>query len=108
MRDGEDYNLSAMHFIDDRIRKLPDKQAPPVIMETRPALRILRNQTNSSVDFALKIRSKGRSARIVPGKSCGVIFGRTRMEGDLSCRHALALSRETLLRSTEQVGQCLP
>lgn len=90
MGHGKDYYIITVHFIYDRIRKFAHDQAPPQFIEFRPTQRVLGDQSDSAINFALKVISDRCSPRIVPEKSRCIFRGCVRMKSDLSRGHALA------------------
>jgi hypothetical protein len=74
VRDSEDDNFFAMRLIDYGIWKFSDYEASSFGIEPGPTQRILRDQTDSTIDFSFEIGSQSHAARIIPGQGGRIVF----------------------------------
>ena len=64
MGDSENYRIIAVQFIDYRIRKFANDEAPSLVIKLRPAERVPKYKADSAVDFSLKIRCERGATRM--------------------------------------------
>jgi len=52
---GENNNLFAVQLVDYRIGGFTNDESPPLVIELRPAQRVLRDETDAAVHFSFKV-----------------------------------------------------
>jgi hypothetical protein len=72
--DSKDDNFFAMRLVDYGIRKFSYYEASSLGIEPGPTQRILRDQTDSAIDFFFEIRGESRTSGMIPGQSGRVVF----------------------------------